>query len=287
MAINRAETMGAPHVLSIITVVRNAPSELAETIESVRRQTYPAIEYIVVDGASTDSTADVLRRNLPRIDKWISEPDHGIYDAMNKGKALASGAFAMFVNAGDTFVDDDVIVRMMSHVRGTDVLYFGKVRLVASGGRLSWEVPIIPKRRSEPPPSYLPHHQSIFYPRSYYDANNYDPAMGYRADVQFTENACRLLPRQFTNVVTVQSLLGGASSRAITSVKELRKEFAMERAFASHVASMTGRRAQLFDVTGSLFVKYLASKVGGPLLVHQLMYLKHELRSRIAAFRDQ
>lgn len=278
---------GAPHVLSIITVVRNASTELAETIESVRRQTYPAVEYIVVDGASTDGTVDVLRRNLPRIDKWISEPDNGIYDAMNKGKAMASGAFAMFVNAGDTFVDNDVITRMMSHVRGTDVLYFGKVRLVASGGRLSWEVPIIPTLRSEPPPGYLPHHQSIFYPRSYYIAHDYDPAMGYRADAQFTGNACRLLPRQFTNVVTIQSMLGGTSSRAIMSVKELREEIAKETAFASHVASTTGKRAQLFDVTGSLFVKYLASKVGGPSLVHRLMYLKHVLRSRIAAFRGQ
>src|SRR6478672_11457802 len=96
----------APHLVSIVTVVRNASRQLADTIESVRRQTYPSVEYIVVDGASTDSTADVLRRNLPKIDKWISEPDSGIYDAMNKGKAMASGAFAMFVNAGDTFVDD-------------------------------------------------------------------------------------------------------------------------------------------------------------------------------------
>ena len=229
----------------------------------------------------------MLRRNLPRIDNWISEPDHGIYDAMNKGKAMASGAFAMFVNAGDTFVDDDVIARMMSHVRGTDILYFGKVRLVASGGRLSWEVPILPRRRSEPPPSYLPHHQSIFYPRSYYAANDYDPAMGYRADVQFTENACRLLPRQFTNVVTVQSMLGGASSRAITSVEELRKEFARRRHSPATWPRRPAQRAQLFDVTGSLFVKYLASKVGGPLLVHRLMYLKHMLRSRIAALRGQ
>ena len=277
----------APHLISIITVVRNASRQLADTIESVRRQTYPSVEYIVVDGASTDSTADVLRRNLSRIDKWISEPDRGIYDAMNKGKAMASGAFALFVNAGDTFVDDDVVARMVSHIRGLDVLYFGKVRLVAAGGRFSWEVPIIPKRRSDPPSSYLPHHQSVFYPRSYYVANNYDPAIGYRADVQFTEKACRLLPRQFTNVLTIQSMLGGTSSRAIMSVKELRKEFPKETAFARHVAVTTGKRAQLFDVAGSLIVKYLASKLGGAPLVHRLMYLKHVLRSRIDTARGQ
>jgi hypothetical protein len=148
-------------------------------------------------------------------------------------------------------------------------------------------VPIIAKRRSEPPSSYLPHHQSIFYPRSYYVGNSYDPAIGYRADVQFTEKACRLLPRQFTNVVTVQSMLGGTSSRAIMSVKELRKEFPKETAFARHVAATTGQRTQLFDVAGSLIVKYVASKLGGPTLVHRLMYLKHVLRSRIDALRGQ
>lgn len=273
--------MGDRYRLSIVTVVRNAPEALAATIESVRAQTYPAVEFVVVDGASTDRTVDVLHRHAARIDTWVSEPDRGIYDAMNKGKALASGDFVMFVNAGDLFVGPEVIARMMSFVDDKDGLYFGKVRLVDCTGRLSWEVPIVSGSRAEPPPSYLPHHQSVFYPRCYYVANHYDPAMGYRADVHFTNAACQRLRRHFTNVTMVQATLGGASSRAIMTIAELRKELANETAYARHVGATTGRRAQLVDVTGSLVVRYLASKTGGLPLVHRLMYLKHQLKSRL------
>jgi glycosyltransferase involved in cell wall biosynthesis len=277
--------MGDLYRLSIVTVVRNAPDALAATIESVREQTYPAVEFVVVDGASTDRTADVLQRNAARIDKWVSEPDRGIYDAMNKGKALASGDFVMFVNAGDVFVGRDVIARMMAFVDDKDGLYFGKVRLLDCTGRLSWEVPIVPRRRAVPPSSYLPHHQSVFYPRCYYASNHYDPSMGYRADVHFTKAACERLRRHFTNVTLVQATLGGASSRAIMTIADLRKELANETAYARHVGATTGRRAQLVDVTGSLIVRYMAAKAGGLPLVHRLMYLKHQLKSRLGAQR--
>jgi putative colanic acid biosynthesis glycosyltransferase len=273
--------MGVTYRLSVITVVRNAASQLAATIESVRRQTYQPIEFIVVDGASSDGTTNVLRQHASRIDKWISEPDRGLYDAMNKGKTMATGDFAMFVNAGDTFVDDHVVASMMAQAREGGVLYFGKVRLVDCTGRLSWEVPILRSGREQPPVSYLPHHQSVFYPRSYYLSHDYDSSMGYRADVRFTEIACRMLPRHFTNVTTIESTLGGTSSRAITSIAELRKEIVKETAYARYVAATTGDRTRLIDVTSSLLVKYLASKAGGAPLVHRLMFVKHAIKSRL------
>lgn len=276
-------SMGDRYRLSIVTVVRNAPDALAATIDSVRAQTYPAVEFVVVDGASTDRTVAVLQGNAARIDRWVSEPDRGIYDAMNKGKALASGDFVMFVNAGDLFVDREAIAQMMAFVDDADCLYFGNVRLVDCTGRLSWEVPIVAHGRTEPPSTYLPHHQSVFYPRRYFTAHDYDPSMGYRADVHFTEAACRRLQRRYTNVTLIQATLGGASSRAIMTIAELRKELANETAYARHVGATTGRRAQLFDVIGSLVVRYLASKTGGLPLVHRLMYLKHRLKSRLSA----
>ena len=277
--------MASAPTVSIITVVRNAADALALTIGSVRAQTYSGIEFVVVDGASTDGTTDVVRARASVIDKWVSEPDQGLYDAMNTGKRMATGDFVMFVNAGDTFINDHAIAEMMGCVTDLDTLYFGKVRITDCTGKLSWEVPMIGKRSPAPPKSYLPHHQSIFYPRSFFARYDYDPAMGYRADAHYTGRACQLLDRQFTNVLLIQSTLGGLSSRAITSIAELRAEIAMETALARHIAASTGNHLQLVDVGVGAVVKYLASKAGGLPLVHRLMYTKQLMRRWVASIR--
>jgi glycosyltransferase involved in cell wall biosynthesis len=263
--------------VSIITVVRNAVDALAKTIQSVRAQTYHGIDFIVVDGASTDGTEQIIRTG--GIDQWISEPDRGLYDAMNKGKRLARGDFAMFVNAGDTFVDDDALMQMTSAITDVAKLYFGKVRLTDCTGKLSWEVPLLRKGGSVPPKSYLPHHQSILYPRHFFSLFDYDPSMGYRADVHFTSKACHHLERRFLNVTLIESKLGGLSSRPITSLSELRSEMSKETAFARHISAETGSRLHLIDVGMGTIVKYVASKTGGLPLVHRLMYTKQVMRS--------
>jgi glycosyltransferase involved in cell wall biosynthesis len=100
--IDRADQPQAP-LVTIITVVYNCAGELAATIESVRQQTYPHIEYIVVDGNSTDGTAEVIQQYAAAITKLSCEPDRGIYDAMNKGVALAEGKIIGLLNAGDCY----------------------------------------------------------------------------------------------------------------------------------------------------------------------------------------
>jgi len=93
--------MSSSPKVSIITVVYNGQKHLQEAMESVFVQDYPNIEYIVVDGGSTDGTLEIIRENESRIDRWISEPDRGIYDAMNKGIGMASGEIIGFLNADD------------------------------------------------------------------------------------------------------------------------------------------------------------------------------------------
>lgn len=95
--------------ISVITVCRNALGALEKTAESVGRQTYGNIEYIVIDGASTDGSREYLESLGDKIDILVSEPDKGIYDAMNKGIARASGEWLIFMNAGDTFAGDDTL----------------------------------------------------------------------------------------------------------------------------------------------------------------------------------
>jgi glycosyltransferase involved in cell wall biosynthesis len=95
--------------VSIVTVCFNSAATIEDTIQSVCDQEYDDLEHIIVDGGSTDGTQDVIRRHNGRIKKFISEPDRGIYDAMNKGLALAAGEVVAFLNADDVYASSAVI----------------------------------------------------------------------------------------------------------------------------------------------------------------------------------
>lgn len=97
-----------PPCVSIVTVARNAAATLGRTIQAVQDQRTPNIEHVVVDGASTDGTQDLLRQRLRPQDFWLSEPDRGIADAFNKGVALARGTYIQFLNADDWLSDGQV-----------------------------------------------------------------------------------------------------------------------------------------------------------------------------------
>lgn len=102
-------------VLSIITINRNNAVGLEKTIQSVWKQTRGDFEYVVVDGASKDDSVKIIRQFSERFGnrlKWVSEPDRGIYNAMNKGIGMASGDYVQFLNSGDCLVSDDVVERM-------------------------------------------------------------------------------------------------------------------------------------------------------------------------------
>lgn len=114
--------MASP-VLSIITVSFNAERFIARTVESVLKQTWPGIEYIVVDGGSTDRTPKILDRYRDRIARVISEKDRGIYDAMNKGMKLATGDYLLFLNADDELNDDTVVEEIFAGEKDADVYY--------------------------------------------------------------------------------------------------------------------------------------------------------------------
>lgn len=110
-------------LITIVTVCRNSREALLKTMASVQSLTYPSFEYIVVDGASDDGTPHLLQEYTGRLDRWVSEPDGGIYDAMNKGVAMARGQWVIFMNAGDTFVAPDVLDRIFGEERKADVIY--------------------------------------------------------------------------------------------------------------------------------------------------------------------
>lgn len=121
---------------SVITVTYNAAAVLEDTIQSVITQTYHHVEYIIVDGGSTDGTLDIVAQYRDRIATIVSEPDKGLYDAMNKGMRLATGDYLCFLNAGDSFHEDDTLQSIAHSLTGSalpDVIY-GQTELVDSEG---------------------------------------------------------------------------------------------------------------------------------------------------------
>ena len=110
---------------TVVTVCFNAIETIEDTILSVLGQTYEDIEYIIIDGGSTDGTVDIIKKYSDRLAYWVSEPDKGIYDAMNKGIAAAKGDYINFMNAGDCFVDNDVLVRISHNLEGVPTLIYG------------------------------------------------------------------------------------------------------------------------------------------------------------------
>ena len=133
--------------LSIVTITFNAGAVLQRTMDSVAEQDYPYIDYVLVDGASRDHTVALIeaqQQHMPL--RFVSEPDKGLYDAMNKGLAMATGDYILFLNAGDTLADAHVISEMFAKHPGADV-YYGHAMVVNLDGReLGLRQPLPPEK---------------------------------------------------------------------------------------------------------------------------------------------
>ncbi len=125
-------------VFSIITVTYNAAQWLERTVLSILGQSYPHIEYIIIDGGSTDGTVNIIKQYESGIAYWVSEPDQGLYDAMNKGLRKAAGEYVWFVNAGDTLFSMDIIQQIALIIQKKkllpDVIY-GETAITDKDGR--------------------------------------------------------------------------------------------------------------------------------------------------------
>ena len=128
--------------LSIITINRNNATGLEKTMQSVAAQTYKDFEYIVVDGASTDGSVEVIKKYESQFAhlRWFSEPDSGIYNAMNKGIRMASGEYIQILNSGDILASSDVTERMLTALgkqrNGADILYGNMIKKDYATGKV-------------------------------------------------------------------------------------------------------------------------------------------------------
>lgn len=141
--------------ISVITICFNAAIDIERTLQNVSSQHYPALEYIVVDGGSTDRTLEIINNYKSKITHLLNEPDKGLYDAMNKGLALATGEFVIFMNSGDMFYDTDTLRYLMEKGKGADFIY-GRPLVIEKNGRQNTWHKEIPDADSLVPESFLP-----------------------------------------------------------------------------------------------------------------------------------
>jgi glycosyltransferase involved in cell wall biosynthesis len=200
--------------LSIITVNRNNCDGLKKTISSVIAQSYKNFEFIIIDGDSTDGSAEVIRDNSSYLSYWISEQDKGTYDAMNKGIMVSKGEYCLFLNSGDYLVDCNVLEKIFSHgiladIVSGDVLKIrpnGKFRRVASPESISLHKLCIHS---------LPHQASLIKRSLFNETGYYTDSYKIASDWEFFLKALVIHEKSYLHIAVDISYfkIGGISSR--------------------------------------------------------------------------
>ena len=219
--------------LSLITVTYNSCKTLSETLQSVLNQTYSNIEYIIVDGASKDDTVAIIKEYEPKFNgklKWISEPDKGLYDAMNKGIGMATGDVVGILNSDDFFTSNDVLSTVADAFKNPndpDAIY-GDVHYV-NDGDLAKQVRYYSSKqftRKRMCRGYMPAHPSFYVRRDCYTKyGTFDTS--YRVAADF-ENLLRLIYVHNIKIKYIEKdfvtmRTGGASSSGFVSYKRIIK----------------------------------------------------------------
>ena len=216
--------------VSIITAAYNSDTYIQSCITSVGEQDYPDIEYIIIDGKSTDATLDIIKLNEKNISKWVSEPDYGIYDAINKGIKLANGDIIGILNSDDFFSDKNVVSRIVKAFKenGVDIIYSDLdfvdsedtekvIRHYSSKYFKPWMFRF----------GFQPAHPTFYTYRSKFNEYGY-----YKPDLKIAGDFELLLRFVYKNRLSytyindnwVKMRLGGASTSGIRSIMKLNKE---------------------------------------------------------------
>jgi glycosyltransferase involved in cell wall biosynthesis len=227
--------------ISIITVCYNSAATLEKTILSVSGQSYDTIEYIIVDGNSKDNTVDIIKKHQDKISKWISEPDKGLYDAMNKGVALATGDLIGILNSDDTFYSSTVLGEVANfHANNKIDASVGNIVQHNESGKIirlysskNWSTQKLTI-------GFMPPHPSIFFKKQLFEKyGDYELGFKIGADYElitrfFLKNR---ISWKYSGIISTAMLVGGLSSSGSSSynliTKEIQKALLMNGIVAS------------------------------------------------------
>jgi glycosyltransferase involved in cell wall biosynthesis len=214
--------MSANPKLSVITIVYNNAKDIERTMQSVLLQTYQNIEYILIDGASNDGTVEIIQKYNSQLANFISEPDKGIYDAMNKGLAIATGDYVLFMNSGDEIYAPETVTDVFASAPSGDI-YYGETEMFDE----NWTS--LGQRRHHAPEHFDWHsfkygmnvsHQAIYIKRSLTEP--YDLTYKYSSDIDWIIKAAKKSSNIVnTHLYVAKYLVGGISKKKhLASLKE-------------------------------------------------------------------
>lgn len=209
--------------ISIVTVTWNSATTLERSVESVLQQTYSDIEYIIVDGGSTDGTIDIIKSYDSKFKgrlHWISEKDNGIYDAMNKGIRMATGDIIGILNSDDSLTSPDVIERMVKEFPQEAEAVYGDVHFVKEDNlqkcvRYYSGKPFRPWMVRF---GFIPPHPSLYVRRSTYEKYGlYDASYRISADFELIARLCYInkVRTKYIPMDFVTMLVGGESTKSV------------------------------------------------------------------------
>jgi glycosyltransferase involved in cell wall biosynthesis len=219
-------------IVSIVTVSYNSVGTISDTIISVLDQTYPNIEYIVIDGCSTDGTIEIIKSFENKISKFSTEPDIGIYDAINKGIRLANGTIVGIINSDDFFYNKTVIERVVESFNENEIdAVFGDVQFVDPVNS-SKVVRYYSSRNFKTTKfrfGFMPAHSSFYVKRELFEKLGY-----YKTDYKIAADYELLIRFLYINKIRYKYLempfvsmrMGGVSNKSIHSIYTLNKEIA-------------------------------------------------------------
>jgi glycosyltransferase involved in cell wall biosynthesis len=222
--------------VSIITINYNNLEGLQRTIESVASQTWQELEHIIIDGGSTDGSLECIENNAHRFQYWVSEPDKGVYQAMNKGIAEASGEYLLFLNSGDHFYNKEVLANNHHYIKEQAIIYFNlqvvegeKVFVKDYPAVLSFSYFLI---------DTLPHPATFIAKRLFEATNLYNEDFKILSDWKFFIDSICKFNATYKKINTTLSTfyIGGMSSNPLNRlIKQEEKQQVLEKDYAPFV----------------------------------------------------
>lgn len=214
--------------VSIITVCYNSAKTIQKTFDSIKNQKYDNIEYIVVDGKSKDETLKIIEENQGIISKWVSEPDNGLYDAMNKGIKMATGDIIGILNSDDTLLNEDVISSVVKfHQLNTIDASVGNIiqhNIEGKTKRVYTSEKWNPEKLKI---GFMPPHPSIFIKREIYEKHGFfktDLAIGADYEIVTHFFLTNNITWKYSGITTTAMLIGGVSSSGVKSYIQVTKD---------------------------------------------------------------